>query len=267
MSCKLAGQLGLEPKFTVHYSHRSPPHRTSREDYTRPNLHGQTEWYTYRRTEPGTLLHGRLLQCTGTLCKQKETSRNCPTRSFRQLFHMLVVKSSSLPSICAQTHIFSSTPPLRCWQTWPVCHMLDDSEGRSWNSVDGNIRRTHLSRSDGFDFIWTIAATCARPCASVTCSGSSLIHWSDPLGEAAVFTHTWCAFIKPCHTSHVLPHVTYLPEFPYLHSDSHEKDIDLDSAYRCPSLQPMGNDIPGGALQRFGKKIAEAISLTVGSFF
>ena len=58
-----------------------------------------------------------------------------------------------------------------------------------------------------------------------------------------------------------------LPEFPYLYSDLHEEDIDidLDSAYRCLS-RPVADDISGEALQRFGEKIAEAISPTVGSF-
>ncbi|KAL4076344.1 hypothetical protein J3A83DRAFT_4411043 [Scleroderma citrinum] len=52
-----------------------------------------------------------------------------------------------------------------------------------------------------------------------------------------------------------------LPEFPHLYSDLHEEDIDidLDSAYRCLS-RPVADDISGEALQRFGEKIAEAIS-------
>lgn len=59
-----------------------------------------------------------------------------------------------------------------------------------------------------------------------------------------------------------------LPEFPHLYSDLNEEDIDidLDSAFRCLS-RPVADDISGDALQRFGEKIAGAISPTVGSFF
>lgn len=58
-----------------------------------------------------------------------------------------------------------------------------------------------------------------------------------------------------------------LPEFPHLYSDLNEEDIDidLDSAFRCLS-RPVADDISADPLQRFGEKIAEAISPMVGSF-
>ncbi|KAL4072272.1 hypothetical protein J3A83DRAFT_4188278 [Scleroderma citrinum] len=55
-----------------------------------------------------------------------------------------------------------------------------------------------------------------------------------------------------------------LPEFPHLYLDLHEKNIDinLDSANHCLSRR-LTDDIFAEVLQRFGDKIAEAISAMV----